>query len=100
MRYNKLVRDRIPEIIIKKGGKPKIHVAGKEEYWQKLKDKLHEEVKEFIRDGSKEEIADILEIIEAICSYKRYNKSQIKSLKAKRLRERGGFKKKIILDES
>ncbi len=48
MKHNKLVRDRIPEIIKKHGDAATTHVANSEEYWQKLREKLEEEVNEFL----------------------------------------------------
>lgn len=100
MKYNKLVRDNIPEIIRKKGEKAVIHIAGDEEYWQKLKEKLDEEVKEFTKDETIEEIADILEVIDAICEYKKFDAKEAQAVKDKKAKERGKFKKKIILEES
>jgi len=102
MKYNKLVRDRIPEIIRKKGEVAITHTASKKEYWEKLKEKLGEEVDEFFEDGSdsKDEIIDILEIVYAICDFKKIDKKRLETLRKKKAKERGGFKKRIILDES
>ena len=100
MKYNKLVRDKIPEIIKKKGEKCKTHIANVEEYWGKLKEKLQEEIKEFSENETIEEMADILEIIDAVCSYKKFGKGKLESIKKQKAKERGRFKKKIILEES
>ncbi|MBR9701670.1 nucleoside triphosphate pyrophosphohydrolase [Candidatus Pacearchaeota archaeon] len=99
MRYNKLVRDRIPEIIRAKGKTPLTHIADEEEYWMKLKEKLREEVGEFLNEDDKEELADILEVIDAICEFKGFDKDKLESIRKRKSEERGGFKDKIILDE-
>ena len=75
--YHKLVRDKIPEIIKNKGGTPIIHIADKKEYWQKLKAKLSEEVAEFQKDESMEELADILEVVDAIIAFKKFSKKKL-----------------------
>ena len=100
MIYNKLVRDKIPEIIMQKGGRPVVHVASEEIYWQKLKEKLQEEVHEFMKDENIEEIADIMEVLGAIVEYKKFHPTEIEQVKAKKFEERGGFKDRIILHES
>ncbi len=100
MKYNKLVRDKIPEHIREKGSLPIIHTADESEYWLKLKEKLLEEVGEFNKDENIEELADILEVIDAIISYKRFDKVKISEVKAKKFQDKGGFNKRIILDES
>lgn len=100
MKYNKLVRDRIPEIIKRKGEDPIFHTADEEEYWIKLKEKLKEEVEEFIKDENEEELADIMEVIDAICFYKKFKYSKILEIKIKKLKEKGGFNERFILDES
>jgi predicted house-cleaning noncanonical NTP pyrophosphatase (MazG superfamily) len=99
-KYNKLVRDNIPEILKDKGGEPVVHVASNEEYWIKLKEKLQEEVDEFLQDNNEEELADILEVIYAICDHKNFGLNNIEKIRKEKLEKRGGFKKKIILDES
>jgi predicted house-cleaning noncanonical NTP pyrophosphatase (MazG superfamily) len=100
MKYNKLVRDKIPEYIKSKGGVPITHIANNEEYWKKLKEKLLEEIKEFSENEVIEEMADIQEAIDAMCSYKKFSKKKIESVRKKKVKERGAFKKKIILEES
>ena len=100
MKYNKLVRDKIPQYIKKKGGKPIYHVADRKEYRIKLKEKLSEEVEEFIEAESIEEMADLLEVIDAVIKYKKFNRAKLLSVRKKKAQERGRFSKKIILDES
>jgi predicted house-cleaning noncanonical NTP pyrophosphatase (MazG superfamily) len=100
MIYNKLVRDKIPEYIRGKGGVPITHIADDAEYWQKLKEKLSEEVLEFQKDENIEELADILEVIDAIIKHKDFKKEEIEKVKIKKTDERGKFDLKIILEES
>jgi predicted house-cleaning noncanonical NTP pyrophosphatase (MazG superfamily) len=100
MQHNKLVRDKIPDLIKTKGQKAVIHIASDEEYWQRLKEKLQEEVKEFCESENQEEIADILEVLNAICDFKNINKDHLELLRQQKAEIRGSFKDKIILDET
>jgi len=100
MKYDKLIRDKIPEIIKQNGGAPMIHIAHDKEYWQKLKEKLREEADEFMENGDASEIVDILEVLDAICEYKNFDRAELLTLKNKKAEERGGFKERIILEES
>jgi len=98
--YNKLVRDKIPDVIRRNGGNPSFHIAVCLEFEYQLKNKLREEVEEFCESGSPEEIADILEVIDAICKYHGFSKRTIERVKKKKARERGKFRKRIILEEA
>ncbi len=100
MKYNKLVRDKIPQIIKQNGQTAIIHIANSKEYWLKLKEKLAEEVKEFSADTSIEEFADVLEVLDAIAVFKNFSKSKVLSVKRKKAKQRGKFKNRIILDET
>jgi len=100
MKYDKLVRDKIPEIIKSKGVVPITHIASDEEYQQKLKAKLQEEVNEFLEDLNQEELADILEVIYALCDLYKFDKEKLEQLRKDKAKKRGGFKDKIILDET
>jgi predicted house-cleaning noncanonical NTP pyrophosphatase (MazG superfamily) len=98
MEYNKLIRDKIPEIIKENGENPIIHIASEEEYLKKLREKLQEEVKEFLEDENEAELADILKVMDTLVEAKGYNKEKVQEIKTKREKERGGFSKRIILD--
>lgn len=100
IKYDKLVRDKIPEYIQSKGGLPIFHVADEAQYWQKLKEKLSEEVEEFKRDENIGELADILEVIDAIIEHKKFSKEDIEMVKNKKAEERGRFTKRIVLEEA
>ena len=98
IKYNKLVRDRIPEIIREKGGKPATHTVVDAEYIVKLNEKLKEEVEEYLESESNEELADILEIIYAICHLKGLDKRELEEIRKRKADEKGRFEKKIILE--
>ena len=93
--YNKLVRDNIPNILDAKGVPYEKRIASPEEYRLELIKKLTEETREFSEAGSPEELADILEVVEALRQLPEY--SDVEELRKKKLAERGGFTKRIIL---
>jgi len=98
MTYNKLVRDKIPRIIRENGENPITHIASEEEYWKKLKEKLKEEVDEFLENNSIEEMVDVFEIITEINNLNRWDLEEIIKLQEQKRKERGGFRNRIILD--
>lgn len=100
MRYDKLVRDRVPDIIMAKGESCTTHIADEAEYETKLFEKLREETEELVRDRSIGEIADVLEMIDAIAALKKFSQEEIDAVKQKKLEERGGFSGRIVLEES
>jgi len=99
-KHNKLIRDRIPEVLERKGVKYKTHVAGSDEYKEKLIEKLKEEVDEFSEDRNEEELADVLEVVEAIIGGLGFSRQNVERLKEKKLIERGGFNDRLILEEA
>ncbi len=94
--YEKLVRDKIPEILDKKSVPYEKRTASFEEYRTELIRKLNEEIQEFFESsGNPEELADIIEVIEALKKLPGYE--NVEELKRKKYNERGGFDKRIIL---
>lgn len=94
----KLVRDKIPQIIKDNNEDPEYYICDSNEYVDRLSDKLLEEVNEYIESEEKEEIADILEVIDAIIEHKSISGEKIKEIKNKKKKERGGFSDRIILE--
>ncbi len=97
MEYSKLIRDKIPEIIEGKGGKADIRVLSDEEYPIYLEAKLDEEVGEYHRDHTAEELADILEVVYALADSIGCSKEELLEIYQRKHDARGGFEKKLLL---
>ena len=96
--YNKLVRDRIPEIIEKNGGKPIIRKLDDEEYFNELNRKIKEELNEYLDGYDVEELADLYEVILAILDYKKVSVEEFEIIRTMKVDKRGAFKDKIYLE--
>ncbi len=95
--HNKLVRDRIPEIIERAGKKPTIRIAEEEEYRVLLQQKLIEEVNEYLETNNPEELADILEVVSALGITCGLSMDQIIRIARGKRESRGGFEQRIVL---
>ncbi len=97
-KYNKLIRDRIPEVIEKDGHKAKFKTLSEKAYLGALDKKLMEEVKEYQADKSIEEMADVLEVLYAICKARGYTLDELEAKRKEQHIERGGFEKRLFLE--
>ncbi len=96
--YNKLVRDKIPvEINNVKGRKANYRVLKDNEYLQELDKKLFEEAHEFIEEHSVEELADLIEVIEAIMKEKNILHKDVEIGRERKNKKKGSFKDKVYL---
>ena len=97
--YNKLVRDRIPEIIHSSGKTCSIEILSDEEYLKLVDAKLDEELAEYHKDQNIEELADLMEVIYAAALARGYSIKDLDMVREKKAQERGGFEKRILLRE-
>lgn len=97
--YNKLVRDKIPEIMIQNGAVPVIKILDEDTYITELNKKLMEEVQEYLIDGNVEELADIEEVLLAILQYKNISKEEFLKIREDKVNKRGAFNKRIYLEK-
>ena len=95
----KLVRDKIPQIIIDSGRIPRYHMADKSEHLSRLYDKMLEEMEEFKENPCVEEAADMLEVINGLCHI--YGISMVSVIDVSTIKriERGSFNKGVVLEE-
>lgn len=102
--YNKLVRDKIPEIIENDGETPVVRVLNDDEYRIELEKKLKEEYEEVLSASGKEErleeLADMLEIIRALAILEDEDIQSVINIMDKKREKRGGFTKKIFLEKT
>ena len=93
----KLVRDKMPQIITDAGKKPITEILDQERYLEELDKKLEEEVAEYQADKSIEEMADVLEVLFAICEARGYSVDELMRVRAEKYEKCGGFKDRIYL---
>lgn len=103
--YRKLVRDRIPEIILAAGERPVTRVLSDKEYFHELLVKLGEESKEVLgAEADKTELAkefgDVIEVLESAIKVSGISREEIEKVRTERLKKRGGFEKKIFLEKT
>lgn len=98
-KYNKLVRDKIPEIIENSGRKAIVEKVPEEAYYMLLNEKLDEERKEYLESLRVEELADLVEVIYAILEYKKVSIEDFEAMRIEKAAKRGTFKERILLKE-
>jgi len=95
--YNKLVRNRIPELIESQFEFPEYIILDDESYEKMLEEKLDEEVREYHQDKTIEELVDILEVVIALCESRGFSKEELIKIYQNKHQEKGGFSDKIYL---
>ena len=99
MSYQKLVRDKIPQIIEQKEKRSCItRVLDDEEYLKELNKKIQEELQEYLESGDIEELADLEEVLRAILDFKDYTYAEFESIRKEKVNKRGAFNDRIYLE--
>lgn len=96
--HNKLVRDRIPEIIEGSGKTCATRILPQEEYLAALDTKLTEELAEYQADKSMEELADLLEVMMAVAEARGHSFAEVEAIRRAKAEKRGGFRERIFLE--
>lgn len=98
--YNKLVRDKIVDIIEGEGRKVNYIILDDKDYRKELNKKLQEEVKEYLKDNNVEELADIVEVIYGILNSMNVSIEDFEKVRMDKKEKRGAFEKRIYLEET
>ncbi|MDL4813935.1 nucleoside triphosphate pyrophosphohydrolase [Actinomadura opuntiae] len=96
-RAEKLVRDRIPDLLRDAGERPEARVAEPGEYASLLRAKLYEEAGEYAASGDPAELADVLEVVHALAALHGMTPADLEARRAAKYAERGGFSGRIVL---
>ncbi|MDU5740141.1 MAG: nucleoside triphosphate pyrophosphohydrolase [Clostridium sp.] len=96
-KYNKLVRDKIPEIIRADDKECEVKIAEGKEKYEFLEKKLMEEVNEFLEDRNLEELADVMEVLFGLAREIGYSEEDLIRKREEKKSERGGFEDGIVL---
>ena len=99
-KYDKAIRDKIPEIIQKDGFSCNVETMSDEKFLVEMEKKLSEEVAEYQNDKNPEELADILEVIYRIAKLKGISKEQLEKIKVDKVEKRGAFEDNLFLKDT
>ena len=99
IKYGKLIRDNIPDIIKSQGKTPIVRVLSDNDYKHFLGKKLIEEANEFLDDSSLEEFCDLMEVMDAIKKSMKFTDVDIETTRSAKILKNGGFDKKLLLEE-
>jgi len=97
--YNKLVRDKIPEIIRESGKTCTIRYADEKEHLELLEEKLQEEVSEYVEAKNLEELADIMEVLFGLAKNLGFSEEDLLKCRENKRNQRGGFEEGVVLLE-
>ena len=97
--YNKLVRDRIPDIIQKEGNGCTVELLKDDRFLEMLDKKLDEELAEYHKDQTLEELADLWEVIRAVVVARGYTLEDLEQVRAEKEAKKGAFKHHILLQQ-
>ena len=98
-KFNKLIRDKIPEIIEASGKVCITEVLSDEDYLKAIDAKLDEELAEYHTDQNIEELADLMEVIYAAAKARGYSAEELENVRKSKAEKRGAFNKKLLLKE-
>lgn len=99
IRYDKLVRDLIPDIIRADGKDCTVEELSEEEYLRLLDAKLNEELSEYQESKSLEELADLLEVMRAVVTARGWSWEELERVRREKATKRGGFERRLLLRE-
>lgn len=99
IKYHKLVRDKIPEIIEHQGKTCVTEILPQADYILLAEEKLSEELSEYQESKSLEELADLLEVMEAVTLARGYTWEELLAVRDEKREKRGGFQNRILLKE-
>jgi len=95
--YNKVIRDRIPEIIRENGNDCEVKILTDEDFLIELEKKIGEELVEYLESREVMELADMIEVIYRVAELKGYSVDSLDNMRREKAQKRGAFNENLFL---